>query len=185
MKEMKNKAEQEKREADKKREELQSSKDKTAISKNKKAAAKTTTIAKAKQISKTPPTEETHTPNTVQDRGAVREHLVELQGKEWTVHSHYVHEDGRLMFGVDMYGMPLEPGQGWDYGEKGPLARDGAKKSVTVYIKEKANYPPWSTLLLPTRPSQKAKSVVEPEEIKIGSLQTRCVRRGLHVPSRR
>jgi hypothetical protein len=166
MKEMRDKQEQEKREADTKREALQSSKDKTAISKVKKGKAKATTIGKAKQTPKTPPAQETHTPDAVQARGAVREHLVELPGEEWTVHSHYVHEDGRLMFGVDMYGIPLEPGEGWDYGEKGLLAIDGAKKSVTTYIKEKANYPPWSTLLLPTRPSQKAKSLVEPEEVK-------------------
>jgi hypothetical protein len=109
-------------------------KDKTAISKNKKATAKATTIGKAKQTKKTPRAiKETHTPDAVQDRGAVREHLVELPGKEWTVHSHFVHEDGRLMFGLDMYGIPLEPGEGWDYGEKGHLERWRKEKRSHVH----------------------------------------------------
>jgi hypothetical protein len=153
IKEMMETNEQSKRETDEKREENQSSTDRQLLDKNKKKKK-----GPKKGTKETRPTQEPKTadrnvkprpelPEAVIDRGTVREGLDALPGDEWTVENHYVDKDGRLLFGVEMYGLPLEQGEGWDYGEKKDLTKDGAGDKVLQYILEKANYPPWSTML--------------------------------------
>jgi hypothetical protein len=83
-----------------------------------------------------------------------------LHWKEWVIMTHELRErDGKPWFWVAMKGYPPEAGEKEKWAERKNLVTDGAKTLIDKYIQERANYQPYSDLLVS---KQKGKKVTLP-----------------------
>ena len=85
-----------------------------------------------------------------------------LSWEKWVIMSHAVSEvDGVTpFFRVAMYGYPPKDGEEEEWCQRKDLVKDEAGPLIDRYIKEKANYQPYSDLLVPPKPKHRGKTKV-------------------------
>jgi hypothetical protein len=88
-----------------------------------------------------------------------------LHWKEWVIMTHKLRKvGGTPWFRVAMYGYPPEKDEKPEWAERHHLVKDGAKALIDRYIKERANFPPYSDLLLASKPRPK-KAIQAPANV--------------------
>jgi hypothetical protein len=79
-----------------------------------------------------------------------------LHWKDWVIMTHKLRRvDKTPWFRVAMYGHPPEKGEKPEWAERHHLVKDGARALIDKYIQERANFPPYSDLLLASKPKPK------------------------------
>lgn len=81
---------------------------------------------------------------------------VMLHWTDWVIIGHGMRKkDGKPWFRVAMYGYPPEEGEKQEWAERKDLVTDGARTLIDKYIQERANFPPYSDLLVAKKKAKK------------------------------